>query len=451
MPISPARQAALNILLRIEQQDAYASELLHASQYAALSPADHGLATELVVGVLRWRSLLDRQIAQHSSQRLEKLDAEVLTALRLAAYQLSFLDRIPERVAVHESVELVKGSRKRSAVPFANAVLRKLSQAALEKRDAPSASRPENLAGLSQASAHPLWLVERWAQQFGRPATEQICEYDQNNPEAAIRMASPAVEKELVQDNIALAPGRLLRSARRVKSGNITQTRAFRSGLVSIQDEASQLTALLVGHAPAILDCCAAPGGKTRILADENPDSAIVAVELYPHRARLLRKLVPAKNVQVMTADILRWPVSQLFERVLADVPCSGTGTLARNPEIKWRLDPDHLLHLQSRQLAILRSAMAHLAPGGKLVYSTCSLEPEENAAVIEKALADDPALRVIDCQQELERLQKHGVLATEALEPLTMGPYLRTVPGVHPSDGFFAAVLEKRSMSEKR
>jgi 16S rRNA (cytosine967-C5)-methyltransferase len=445
MPISPARQAAWNILLRIEQQDAYASELLHSSQYATLATADHGLATELVMGVLRWRSLLDGQIAQHSSQRLEKLDAEVLTAMRLAAYQLFFLDRIPERVAVHESVELVKGSGKRSAVPFANAVLRKLAKAALEKRDVPGASRPENLAGLAQAQAHPLWLVERWAQQFGRAATERICEYDQTIPETAIRMASPAIETELAQENIVLAPGRLLRSARRVKSGNITQTRAFRNRLVSIQDEASQLTALLVGHAPAILDCCAAPGGKARILADENPDAAIVAVELYPHRARLLRQLVPGSNVQVLTADILQLPVGQRFERVLADVPCSGTGTLARNPEIKWRLKSDDLFDLQSRQLAILRSATAHLAPGGRLVYSTCSLEPEENSAVVEKALADDPALQVIDCREELERLQNHGDLATEALEPLTMGPYLRTIPGVHPCDGFFAAVLAKR------
>ena len=295
MAISPAREAAFDILLRIERQDAYASELLHSSQYTRLSAADHGLATELVMGVLRWRSLLDGQITPYSSQPLEKLDTEVLTALRLAAYQLSFLDRIPERAAVHESVELVKRSRKRSAVPFANAVLRKLSHAAGGGRDTPPVIRSGTIAQLSESSAHPLWLVERWARQFGQAATNQICEYDQSVPGTSVRMASASVEKELLLENVVLAPGRMLASARRVQSGDLTQTRAFREGRVSIQDEASQLTALLVGHASTILDCCAAPGGKTRILASENPNAMLVAVELHPHRARLLRKLVPTR------------------------------------------------------------------------------------------------------------------------------------------------------------
>jgi 16S rRNA (cytosine967-C5)-methyltransferase len=444
MSISPAREAAFDILLRIQQQDSYASELLHSSQYAKLSTADHGLTTELVMGVLRWRSLLDQQITKHSSQRLEKLDAEVLTALRLAAYQLSFLDRIPERAAVHESVELVKRSRKRSAVPFANAVLRKLSQAALEQQRVLPTVRAGSIAELSISSAHPLWMVERWVKQFGMNAARQICEHDQSIPETSVRLASVAVEEELTRENIVLAPGRLLTSARRVKSGDVTQTRAFLEGRVSIQDEASQLTALLVGRASTILDCCAAPGGKTRILAGQNPDAMIVAVELHPQRARVLRKLAPERNVQVITADMRQLPVSKLFERVLADVPCSGTGTLARNPEIKWRLKPEDLLDLQSRQVAILQSAMRHTAPGGRLIYSTCSLEPEENSAVVEKSLAVDSSMRIVDCHVELERMRAQGDLAWEDLESLTAGPYLRTIPGVHPGDGFFAAILEK-------
>ena len=443
MAISPAREAAFDILLRIEQQDAYASELLHSAQFAKLSAADHGLTTELVMGVLRWRSLLDEQIARHSSQRMDKLDAEVLTALRLAAYQLSFLDRIPERAAVHESVELVKRSRKRSAVPFANAVLRKLSQAAIEKRDAMSPIHPGTLVELAQSAAHPLWLLERWAQHFGSDTTRQICEYDQSIPGTSVRLASPSIEKELAEETIVLSPGRLLASARRVLSGDVTQTRAFREGRVSIQDEASQLTALLVGHGSSILDCCAAPGGKTRILANQNPDAMIVALELHPHRARLLRTLVPDKNVEVITADVLKFPIGKLFERVLVDVPCSGTGTLARNPEIKWRLKPHDLLDLQARQMGILQSAMKQVAPGGRLVYSTCSLEPEENSIVVEKALAIDSSLRLVDCHEELDRMRAQGELAG-SIEPLTMGPYLRTIPGVHASDGFFAAVLEK-------
>src|SRR5882672_2527746 len=165
MSTSPARATAFDVLLRIEQQDAYSSELLRSSQYAKLSSADHGLATELVMGVLRWRSLLDAEIGRFSDKRVDKLDVEVLTALRLAAYQLLFLDRIPGRAAVHESVELVKRARKGSAAPFANAVLRKLASASAVK-DSPLENGSSAVA-LSQKLAHPLWMVDRWARRFG--------------------------------------------------------------------------------------------------------------------------------------------------------------------------------------------------------------------------------------------------------------------------------------------
>jgi 16S rRNA (cytosine967-C5)-methyltransferase len=213
---------------------------------------------------------------------------------------------------------------------------------------------------------------------------------------------------------------------------------------VAIQDEASQLVALLVGKGSRILDCCAAPGGKTRLLAGRNPEAAIVAVELHPHRARLLRKLVPARNVQIVVADIRALPTVELFNRVLVDVPCSGTGTLARNPEIKWRLKPEDILDLQTRQLAILQSAMQRVAPGGRLVYSTCSLEHEENQSVVDSALSSDASFHLADSRKHLQELRDGGELAWADIGSLTSGPYLRTIPGVHPCDGFFAAILQK-------
>jgi len=220
-----------------------------------------------------------------------------------------------------------------------------------------------------------------------------------------------------------------------------------------IQDEASQLVAALVGRGERVLDCCAAPGGKTLVIADRNPAADVAAVDLHPHRARLLRKLLDAhgpqteaqsRNIRVVAADARNLPFTATFDRVLADVPCSGTGTLARNPEIKWRLTPEDLTDLQARQLAILRSAMAQVAPGGRLIYSTCSLEREENEEVIERSLAEGSSFRVLDCRTELERLQQEGELIWPDPAPLTRGPYLRTLPGVHPCDGFFAAILEK-------
>jgi 16S rRNA (cytosine967-C5)-methyltransferase len=167
-------------------------------------------------------------------------------------------------------------------------------------------------------------------------------------------------------------------------------------------------------------------------------------MELHPHRARMLRKLVAATNVQVIVADVRNLPLTVLFDRVLADVPCSGTGTLARNPEIKWRLKSADLLDLHARQLAILQSAMLRVSPEGKIVYSTCSLEREENSSVVEKAMSVDHSFRVLDCRGELERLRSQGELRGEDIESLTSGPYLRTIPGVHPCDGFFAAILKK-------
>jgi len=404
------------------------------------------------MGVLRWRSALDEEITQTSSQAVSKLDLEVLTALRLALYQLRKLDRIPPRAAIHESVELVKRARKRSAAPFVNAVLRKLAAAAPLPH--PSTSTEESFASpesLARALAHPLWLVERWVRAYGLAAAHQICQYDQSVPATAIRLRDPAAENDLRAEGIDLAPGALLASARRVSTANISPARV--AGQAVIQDEASQLVAALVGRGSRILDCCAAPGGKTLAMADSNPDATITAVELHPHRARLLQKLLrsaaasPAArphNIQIITADLQTAPLHATFDRVLVDVPCSGTGTLARNPEIKWRLRPEDLEDLRARQLAILRSALTQVAPGGRLIYSTCSLEKAENENVVEEALQQNSTFRLLDVRPELDRLASEGVLTWPDLASLTRGPFLRTLPGIHPCDGFFAAIFEK-------
>jgi 16S rRNA (cytosine967-C5)-methyltransferase len=447
VPVSPARAAAFDILLRVERESSYASDLLHSPSHANLSTPDHALATELVMGVLRWRSRLDAEIAVASSQPLAKLDLEILIALRLALYQFLWLDRIPQRAALHESVELVKRARKRSAAPFVNAVLRKLSVAPRKRDDAESeATTPESLA---RTLAHPLWLVERWVREYGFSAAHQICRHNQSIPTTSIRLRTPAAEQQLKEEGITLTPGALLASARRVEAGDITKTHAFRTGQIVIQDEASQLVAALVTTGSHILDCCAAPGGKTLAIADHNPSAEITAVELHPHRARLLQKLLrayssPSARIQIVAADTQHLPLSMLFDRVLADVPCSGTGTLARNPEIKWRLTVDDLAELPRRQLAILRSALAQAAPKGRLVYSTCSLEKEENENVVEQALSENKSFRLLDCEVELKRLKDVGELIWPDPASLTSGPYLRTIPGVHPCDGFFAAIFER-------
>jgi len=477
MTVSPARAAAFDILRRVEQEASFASELLHSVAYERFSTADHGLTTELVMGVLRWRSRLDADIAGSSAQPMRKLDLEVLIALRLGLYQLRWLNRIPARAAINESVELVKRARKRSAAPFVNALLRKLSKLAEQPaREYPSSE------DLALAFAHPLWLVERCAKQYGLAATQRICQYNQTIPVTAIRLHHHAAENALQKEGVVVDPGALLASARRIRSGDVTRSQAFAHGQIAIQDEGSQLVAVLVGKGARILDCCAAPGGKTVAIAQRDSGAQIIAVDLHPQRAHLLRRLIDSgksivngaqagnssrenqqnrngdkesagrshsgkletENIFVVSADARQLPFNGKFDRVLADVPCSGTGTLARNPEIKWRLKPEDLDDLHARQLAILRGAMNSVAAGGRVIYSTCSLEMEENETVVEQALAEDHSFRLLDCRVEIERLKAEGELVWSDAASLTRGPYLRTLPGVHPGDGFFAAIIEK-------
>jgi 16S rRNA (cytosine967-C5)-methyltransferase len=443
--VSPARLAAFNILLRVERESSYAVELLHSPVLDELSPVDRNLTTEIVMGVLRWRSSLDHVIARFSFTPMRKLDFEVLTALRMGVYQKQFLTKIPTHAAVNETVELVKYAKKVSAAGLVNAVMRKVGRAGSQLPT--SVSRDSSY--LSVSYAHPRWLVERWVAFFSHDIAQKICEYDQRVPPTVLRLSSPDAEALLAAEGIQLAPGALMAAARLVISGDVSATQMFRDGQVlerkiAIQDEGSQLVAALVGQGRRILDCCAAPGGKTAAMAARLPEAEIVASELHPHRAALLRRLAPQQNVEVVTADALALPYGADFDRVLADVPCSGTGTLARNPEIKWKLKPEDLLDLQTRQIAILKAAMGHVSPGGKLVYSTCSLEPEENEQVIAACLSTNFDFKILPVRAELQRLQESGELVWGNTDELLSGDFLRTIPGLHPCDGFFAAIFER-------
>jgi 16S rRNA (cytosine967-C5)-methyltransferase len=225
--VSPARAAAFDILLRVERESAYASELLHSRTYDRLTVVDHSLTTELVMGILRWRSLVDSQIAKSSAQPLSKLDPEILTALRLAVYQLCWLSRIPARAAINESVELVKRARKRSAASFVNAVLRKLAVGVSQlNKSLQHEINPASAEGLAASSAHPFWLVERWIEAYGIDSAFRICQHNQSVPVTAIRLRHPEAEELLRAEGIKLAPGVFLASARRVQHGDIARTAA---------------------------------------------------------------------------------------------------------------------------------------------------------------------------------------------------------------------------------
>ena len=416
--ISIARSAAHAILLAMEAGLGHADDLLRDDSLMARMPeADRRLTTALVLGVLRWQIQLDRQIRQFMARPNTKFDPAVLMALRLGTFQLLHLDRIPAHAAINDSVELVKRAKLRSAAGLVNAVLRKVA-AGIGEQQIPEASKGHDFSraeivardsgalaseGSSQAvAAHPAWIVERWAKFFGTDTAGAICQYDQSQPPATIRVFDPGVLRELDDAGVRLAPGNLLTAAHTVVSGDVGATTAFREGRVNMQDEGSQLVgeiAAAAAHgATRILDACAAPGGKTLILAQRNPEARIVACEVSPPRLERLRDRlsVLGERVECRAADAMALDFDAEFDCVLADVPCSGTGTLSRNPEIRHRLQPGDLPRHAVRQRAILASALQAARPGGRVVYSTCSLEPEENEEVVRAVVELSQDIRVL-------------------------------------------------------
>jgi 16S rRNA (cytosine967-C5)-methyltransferase len=469
--ISPARKAAYNILLAVERGHSHSDDLLRGKAVNALSASDRNLATALVLGVLRWQILLDHQIHALLTRPNAKLDPEIQVALRLGAFQLLRMDRIPARAAIDESVELAKQAGHRFASAMVNAVLRKLANLhqteaaghALKghgfSRAADAATQAWALApegNLSQdMEAHPAWMVERWINFYGLEAARSICRHDQSQPIQTARLASPAVEAELSAAGIGLESGELLTAARTVVPGDVTATETFREGRVRIQDEGSQLVAELASEhsnqkIKSILDCCAAPGGKTLILAERNPAARVVACEFSAPRLEQMRKRLafPGNRVECRLADATAPAEETFFDLVLADVPCSGTGTLGRNPEIRHRLRPDDLTRQAERQRAILTAALRAVRPGGRVVYSTCSLEPEENEQVVAAVLAANPMARPLSLDARLNELRVEGILMPEGAErlraSLTPEGYLRLLPGAFHTDGFFIALIER-------
>jgi 16S rRNA (cytosine967-C5)-methyltransferase len=378
--MSPARRVAFRILLRIPS-GAYASDLLRRSD--ELDARDARLASEIVFGCLRVQSQLDVLISGASGRPVDRLDPEVLVALRIGIYQLRYLDRVPRHAAVTESVELVRRARKTSAAGFVNAVLRKIDREPVEW--------PDQATALS----HPAWLLESWSRQFGAASAERIAQAFLAAPETWVRVPAGA-SAEGVELEPCGPPG-----CCRVVSGDPARLR--------IQDIGSQSVIPLLGLEPGqtFLDLCAAPGNKTAQALEYGVLAVACDVSLL--RLATLEGL-PCRRVVADASEPL--PFRCRFDRILLDAPCSGTGTLGRNPEIKWRLQPGDLPRFQDRQVKMLTRALDALEPGGRLVYSTCSLEREENEAVVEKVLGRVPA-------KTMHRL-----------------------PGIDPGDGFFAAVI---------
>jgi 16S rRNA (cytosine967-C5)-methyltransferase len=398
--------------------------------------------------VLRWQGALDYFIERYSGRPIKKLDAAVLVALRMGLYQLRFLSRIPPSAAVNESVNLVKRARAASAAPMVNAVLRR---AARQTDEPPGASLDDPLERFAVSTSHPRWLIERWIAAFGEAETRQLALANNQPPPVAFRVNTrrapmDEVIARLESEGLRLRPSRVAPDAFVVEDGPAARlAQAAKCGAIYIQDEASQLVSWLLGPASGerILDLCAAPGSKSsHIAALAGGKAWVMACDIHPHRLATLVatcKRLGIESVAPVALDAAReLPLLEsapLFDRVLIDAPCSGTGTLRRNPEIKWRLTADSIARLADVQLSLLRRATATLKRGGRLVYSTCSIEREENEAVIHRFLENAAPFRVVAPSAPAELVTGEG--------------FVRTFPHRGGADGFFAAVLERMKDDE--
>jgi 16S rRNA (cytosine967-C5)-methyltransferase len=402
------------VLQRVETSSAHSDDLLHGEALKGLSQADRNLTTALVLGVLRWQIALDARLRGLLDRPDQPLPGEILLALRLGAFQLLHMDRIPAHAALSESVELVRAAGHPKAAGLVNAVLRKLTAGA-------RSGKPifESVDAFAIRLGHPAWMVERWTARYGRMAALAVCEFDQREPARGSLFA---------EEN---------------------------DGSANRMDDGSRLVAELAAAAHAaprrIWDACAAPGGKTEILAGRHATAEVLATDVSPRRLQAMRlrleREMSGRAIRMLQADASKLAEAEgSFDLILCDVPCSGTGTLARNPEIRHRLQVEELKRQAQRQREILTAALARLNPGGRLVYSTCSLEPEENEDVVGAVTeSSGPDVRLVPVSGVLSLLDSRVAAVSEGSEGLVRGEFLRTLPGANfPGDGFFAAVFER-------
>ena len=398
---APARRVALSVLVRVEGEGAFAPLALDAeAREARLAPRDRRLATELVYGTLRWRGRLDHLLAPFSSRPWSSLSPWVRNALRLAAYQVLFLRSVPAAVAGDECVALVK-ERERWAAGFANAVFRAFLRGWEQVSFPDPATEP--VAYIAAWHSHPEWLVRRWCARFGAEACAALCSANNAVPPLTLRVNltrtdAGRLRAALEANGARVEPGRLVPEALTVHgTGGVESLPGFAQGHFQVQDESSQLVAWVVDP-PAggrTVDLCAAPGGKAthlaeRLLAAGGPDAGaaeprIYAYDLHPRRLGLIaqnaRRLGVDGVIRLEARDAAAVTAEEVghFERVLLDAPCSGTGVLRRRPDLRWQKSTGEIASLVAAQRRLLAGAARLVAPGGALVYTTCSLEPEEN------------------------------------------------------------------------
>lgn len=431
MKISPARLAAFRVLKKIELDHGLSAVLLPEAE-ASLSGPDRGLCHALVLGVLRHQIFLDRLVDTAAVGK--KIDADIRLILWIGLFQLKFLERVPPHAVLFESVELARFAKKHSAAGFVNAILRRVL------RDGLQIAFSSDLDRLSVESSHPIALLERWVRQFGIERTSSIAHANNELPKTAFRKTPRTTGNalnELVESG-DIVPSAVVANGFVSAQGNTKLAELEDAGHIYFQDESSQLVAEIAASfvTRTFLDVCASPGSKTTAIAMAAPQAKGVAGDLSPKRTETLAKLLRkqgAANVAVIRYDAEQpLPFESAFDTILLDAPCSGTGTIRHNPEIRYRVKASELERFRDRQLLMLRNAAGCLGENGHLVYSTCSLERTENEDVVEAFIANEKGFEVVRVEGFERFAGENGTL--------------RTFPDRDGLDGFFAAVLRRKT-----
>ena len=460
------RAICLDILNRTGGANAHPDRLLADSfkRYRNLTSLDRAFLTELTYGVLRWRGKLDWVIRHFSKISFEKIEPGTLNILRLGLYQILFLSRTPSSAAVNESVELAKRIRGKGGAGFVNAVLR---SAVRQKDQIPYPEKEKDPAlYISVVQSHPPWLVQRWVKEMGVEETLRICESNNQISPLMLRTNTLKINRadlidKLRKKELILLPSNFSEEGILLQDPPPTSDLPFpKEGLYIIQDEASQLIASIVDPKPGerILDACAAPGGKTTHMAQAMENRGeIYALDVSNGKLDLIEEICERLGigiVKIIKGDALRalpLPQGMVFDRVLADVPCSGFGTLRKNPDLKWRRGEKDIRRLSDLQLSILDNLSAYVKGKGILVYSTCTVFHEENEDVVEKFLETHPEfeLEPIDrVASDISACRQAGIAddKAEIFRPFIQNGYFKTFPPKNEMDGFFAARMIKRS-----
>ncbi|WP_019911450.1 16S rRNA (cytosine(967)-C(5))-methyltransferase RsmB [Paenibacillus sp. HW567] len=444
-----AREVALDILVRVEQEGAYSNLLLNSSlQKSGLSREDSGLVTELVYGSISRMITLDYVLEGFLSKGIAKLQPWVRNLLRLSLYQIMYLNRIPSHAAVNEAVNIAKRRGHQGISGMVNGVLRSVLRAG----DLPVI--PENLSREERISilhSHPLWLVKRWTAEYGADTAEAICAANNEPPAVSVRVNTTMISRDALLAQM-LEVG-LNASASQVSpfgivvkgGGNLALTSWYQDGILSVQDESSMLVAEAVAPEPGmrVLDCCAAPGGKSAHMGELMKDEGyIYANDLHPHKAKLIADQAQRLGLDCISTgsrDALQLAEAlepESFDRILLDAPCSGLGVIRRKPDLKWRKQSEDVASVAELQGELLQSVSALLKPGGVLVYSTCTTEQAENSRIVSEFLKNNPGFASVTFSSPVwERLEGTALAAGEGIQLL---------PQHYGSDGFYIARLER-------